>query len=103
MTNNKVKIMQDTMKIIEGESGISQDTKDQLLNNLQKVLTPLQTDKWVYRLVVGFLGFTVLVTVVGGLILNGKTGSAIPEGIIALGSAAVGALAGLIAPSPGSR
>lgn len=60
----------------------------------------LESDPWVYRLVVGFLGTTVLGVVVGciayGLL---KTGD-LPSGLVALGSAAVGALAGLLAPSP---
>ncbi|NEU10703.1 hypothetical protein G3T14_00980 [Methylobacterium sp. BTF04] len=57
-------------------------------------------DKWVYRMVVGFLG-GVLIIVAIGLILLGYAGEKpAPEGLIALGSAAVGALAGLLAPSP---
>jgi len=43
---------------------------------------------------------TVLLTVLGGFYLSIKTAATIPEGLIALGSTAVGALAGLLAPSP---
>ena len=63
--------------------------------------TPLLTDNWIYRLVVGFLGGVAILVVLG---LVGKTLFApqgdVPDGLIALGSAAVGALAGLLAPSP---
>lgn len=61
--------------------------------------TPLQTDKFIYRTVVISLGLTVLISIIGTLIMayNAKL---IPEGVVALGSAAVGALAGLLAPSP---
>jgi hypothetical protein len=45
----------------------------------------------------------LLFTIIGGFILSFKTAATIPEGLIALGSAAVGALAGLLAPSPMSR
>ncbi len=60
---------------------------------------PLQTDKWIYRMVVISLGLTVLISIVGLLIMS-FYGKLLPEGVVALGSAAVGALAGLLAPQP---
>ena len=63
-----------------------------------------QSDILIYRIVVGVLGAAVLLTVVGGLglaFLGKPTEYKIPAELIALGSAAVGALAGLLAPSPG--
>lgn len=61
---------------------------------------PLQTDNWIYRIVVGALGLVVLVTIIGQIFLALNTDKFLTEGIIALASAAVGALAGLLAPSP---
>lgn len=60
---------------------------------------PLDWDKWIYRSVVWALGAALVITIIGAIILalNGK---ALPEGIIAVGSASAGALAGLLAPSP---
>jgi hypothetical protein len=60
---------------------------------------PLQTDVWIYRVVVISLGAAVVLAVLGaiGLAMAGKES---PELLTALGSAAVGALAGLLAPSP---
>jgi hypothetical protein len=60
----------------------------------------LQTDPVVYRIVVLSLGLTVILSVIGFIILSfdGKVAS---EGLVAIGSAAVGAIAGLLAPSPG--
>ena len=59
-------------------------------------------DTWIYRIVVGSLGLVALIVVVGYIAhaMNGGA-PAIPDGVIAIGSAAVGALAGLLAPSPG--
>ncbi len=70
-----------------------------LLGNLT---SPLKFDLWIYRVVVGVLGLTVLTTVVGGIWLAFKADPNIklPDAIVAIGSAAVGALAGLLAPSP---
>lgn len=60
---------------------------------------PLEWDYWIYRIVVATLGLAVL-GALGGAIFLAATGKAIPEVLVALGSAAVGALAGLIAPPP---
>lgn len=66
--------------------------------------SPLKTDVWIYRMVVGALGLTVLIAVIGALYLSSISTKdwayAIPDALVALGSAAVGALAGLLAPSP---
>ena len=64
------------------------------------------SDVLIYRIVVTVLGATVLLTVVGGLglaFLGSPNNYKIPPELIALGSAAVGALAGLLAPSPGQN
>ena len=61
---------------------------------------PLQTDNWIYRIVVLSLGVVVLVTIIGQIVLMIRADKYLTEGIIALASAAVGALAGLLAPSP---
>ncbi|WP_205995667.1 hypothetical protein [Pseudolabrys sp. FHR47] len=62
------------------------------------------SDVVIYRIVVTVLGATVILTVAGGLglaFLGSPDNYKIPPELIALGSAAVGALAGLLAPSPG--
>ena len=60
----------------------------------------LTTDKWTYRIVVLSLGFAVLIGMIGLILLSGKGVQSVPDGLVAIGSAAVGALAGLLAPSP---
>jgi hypothetical protein len=65
-----------------------------------KRTTPLNGDVWVYRMVVGFLGGVVTIVAVGLIVLSFVESKSTPEGLIALGSAAVGALAGLLAPAP---
>ena len=66
---------------------------------LETFATPLQTDKILYRIVVGSLGAAVLITLIGAIALV-AFGRDTPEILVAIGSAAVGALAGLLAPSP---
>lgn len=61
--------------------------------------TPLQNDPWIYRVVVLSLGFMGTGAIIGAMLLA-FVGKTTPEVVTALGSAAVGALAGLLAPSP---
>jgi hypothetical protein len=69
---------------------------------LQRLAAPLETDVWIYRTIVGALGLTMLLVIVGScvLVLYDKS---IPDVLVAIGTASVGAIAGLLAPSPGSR
>lgn len=63
-------------------------------------------DNWVYRLVVGSLGLAILFVIVGIIILlvSDKTiEPTITTLFTAIASGAVGALAGLLAPSPKSN
>jgi len=103
MANHMKETIQRLAQQLTDDESLPTDQKVKLLENLQKLSPPLQSDRWIFRLVVGFLGITVLLTVIGGFYLSIKTAATIPEGLIALGSAAVGALAGLLAPSPMGR
>jgi hypothetical protein len=95
-----LRAVQDAISFVSTTGGIPDDVKKNLVDILRPALSPLASDPWIYRMVVGFLGFTVLATVIGGLLIKAYSGGEITQGIIALGSAAVGALAGLLAPSP---
>lgn len=84
---------------------IKEDPKKELPKLAEEVigmLPPIEMppDVWIYRVVVGSLGFTVLSVVIGSMILTGIKIDTIPDLLTAIGSAAVGALAGLLAPSP---
>lgn len=92
---------------------LTQKVKDDPAQELPKIAkqvirdmeTPLKWDKWIYRIVVFSLGITILLVVGGAIYLAAtKPGEVrIPEVLTAIGSAAVGALAGLLAPSPSSK
>lgn len=61
---------------------------------------PLESDVWIYRIVVLVLGLVVLSATLGLIFVFNDGASKIPETLTALGSGALGALAGLLAPSP---
>lgn len=69
--------------------------------------SPLLTDIWIYRIVVLSLGVTIISIIIGVLILIGREqisdDKGVPTILTAIGSAAIGALAGLLAPSPKNK
>ncbi|MBP6748147.1 MAG: hypothetical protein KA144_00800 [Xanthomonadaceae bacterium] len=83
---------------------IPENMKRDLIRKVEEIPRVIDTDPWIYRMVVFFLGVTVMSTVIGGIVLTWVGGTSanfqIPQGVVAIGSAAVGALAGLLAPSP---
>lgn len=83
---------------------ISDNAKKDISRKLNTLLSPLETDVIVYRIVVSLLGLVALITVLGPIIVSLANKATdvkdMPDGIIAIGSAAIGALAGLLAPNP---
>ena len=69
-------------------------------NPARTAAAPQLSDVRIYLWVVAFLGLTVLATVAGLIILAATGKSPAPEGLLALGFGALGALGGLLAPSP---
>ena len=59
-------------------------------------------DKMIYRTVVIALAGVALLAVIGALVLAAYK-QVVPDMVTALGSAAIGAMAGLLAPSPSAK
>ena len=57
-----------------------------------------QKDVWLYRMIIGALGLTLVASVIGAITLA-MTGQSTPELLVALGSAAIGGLAGFLVPT----
>jgi len=100
------KAIENIKSAVDG-TALSQSDKD----NVKKVIDeevakggPLDWDKWIYRMVVAALGLAILSCLSFVFVLslsNTDSNLQLPEIFMAVGSAAVGALAGLLAPSPG--
>lgn len=77
-------------------TNLSSKEKIDLINELRKN-NPVSSDRWAPRVAIWVLGITTLVTVIciTIIIMNGKPGNDY-QGLIAIASAAVGGLAGLI-------
>ncbi len=94
-------------EMVENDTDLQDQIKADPKNAIRqfKSQDPIYTkDKWVYRLVVGILGSVILISVIGVVtLMSGKTDNVdklIPTMLTALSSAAIGALTGLLAPSP---
>ena len=81
------------------DSALQAQIKADPVTTIANLATPLQTDVWIYRIVVGVLGIIALIAIIGAIQLA-NTPNGVPDAVLALGGAAVGALAGLLAPSP---
>jgi hypothetical protein len=57
-----------------------------------------QKDVWLYHMIIAALGLTVVVGVVGAILLA-ITSQSTPELLAALGSTAIGGLAGFLVPT----
>jgi hypothetical protein len=62
MANNVKETLQNLIQQVTNDNSLSSDQKVRLLESLQTLSTPLQSDRWIFRLVVAFLGLTVLLT-----------------------------------------
>jgi len=100
----KVDSVRELVTMIKKDKNLEEEIRKDPVKAITKIAeSPLKTDKWIYRIVVSALGLAVLIIVIGGIYLAAKPNTAIPDTLVALGSAAVGALAGLLAPAPGSK
>ncbi len=86
-------------EVLDWNSVQQTDVNDNQDENRRRITTApvYQSDKRFYQIVVWFLGLTMLICTVGAIGLA-AFGKEIPDMIVAVGSAAIGALAGLFAP-----
>lgn len=100
MESNEETVFSLMAKVIENEK-ITHSERIQLLDEIRKARPALE-DRWIYRWVVNFIGIALLLTVVviALCIFTGKPD--IPDGVVAIGSGALGALSGLLANRPKS-
>ena len=98
--NTKVQSAMELADQVASDPDLQEEVKADPAGALRRLAgPPLQTDVWIYRMVVMALGLVVLIAM-GGTIYLANSANGVPDALISLGSAAVGALAGLLAPSP---
>ena len=102
-----MKTIQELSEQIESNDSLRNEFQQNPIDTIKKMsIAPSYTqDIWIYRTIVIVLGLAVIAIIVGVIILminNGKglKDLEIPTILTALGSAAIGAIAGLLAPNP---
>lgn len=96
---NQVRDVAELARMVAGSPEMQAKIREDPAGAIAQLAGPLQTDVWIYRFVVCALGLVAIIAIVGTIVLaNGANG--VPDALISLGSAAVGALAGLLAPAP---
>lgn len=98
----RVQAVSDLASEVANNPTLAAEIKQDPAKALQAIGTNQLPNTTVYRLVVCALGGAVLLGIIGSIVLA-FVGKPIPDMLTALGSAAVGALAGLLAPSPASK
>ncbi len=101
-----MKALDNLESLIAQSPELQQTSKEQFLKKVREARSPLEKDNWIYRIVVASLGLAILTCLAFSFIISLKSTDPnasieMPEIFMAIGSAAVGALAGLLAPSPG--
>ena len=66
---------------------------------IKSIPVPLASDVWLYRIIVATVGLVLLISVAGIIALS-LEGKAPPDVLVALVSAALGGLIGLLTPTP---
>jgi hypothetical protein len=83
----------------QSEEIVQQNIGKAEVHNFNISQKPIETDFWIYRIVVGGLTSTVLGCLIGAIALQ-ISNRPTPELLTALGTGSLGALSGLLAPSP---
>ena len=95
MNNSANPSLYGLMEKVLSDTTLKNEEKIKLIDELRKN-NPAASDRWAPRVAIWILGAAVITTIICITILGGKTS----EGLIAIGSAAVGGLAGLISQVP---
>lgn len=106
MAQKQIKSFEEFKTQLETNVDLQKEFKENPVNAIQNFhqQNPLSNDKWIYRIIVLSLGLTIISIIIGVIILVGtgkiKGDESVPTILTAIGSAAIGALAGLLAPPP---
>jgi hypothetical protein len=78
---------------------LQEQVKQDPVGTLRRLAEPLESDPWIYRIVVLSLGLAAIGVVAGVIALKAlDKATTIPDALVAIGSAAVAALAALLVP-----
>ena len=92
----------DLAEMVREDPALAREIQSRPAETIADLAAPLEYDLWIYRIVVGALSLVAVVSILGAIVVAvATTDTQVPDAVVALGSAAVGALAGLLAPQGG--
>ena len=97
--STQVQYVRDLAKRVAHDPQLANEIKQDPEGALARIAEPIP-DTTVYKIVVSALGLAILIALVGAIILLSQKDNPDLAVVSAIGSAAVGALAGLLAPAP---
>ena len=90
----------DLAELVRTDPDLQAEVKKDPVETLERLSRPLESDLWIYRIVVGTLAFSILAVIVASTVIVLTQDSDVPDVLVAIGTGAIGALAGLLAPVP---
>lgn len=99
MNTQRIASTADLAEAVASNPDLARRIRDDPEGVIRSIARPLANDRFIYRAVVIVLSLAVMLTIVGALVF-GYNGKSIPDVVVAIGSASVGALGGLLAPPP---
>ncbi len=87
----------DLIKIVLQDNALTSKEKKLLIDELRKN-NPGSNDRWTYRYAIIALVLAVILTILALWFLSAQDAKQIPDGLVSIGSAAVGGLVGLLTP-----
>ncbi|BAY67123.1 hypothetical protein NIES22_72860 (plasmid) [Calothrix brevissima NIES-22] len=94
----KITSLTELSKQVSQGAELPRESKEDSHESITNIGTPLQTDRWIYRIVVSTFALTIIFCISSAVLLQFHE-KKIPEVITGLGIGALGGLAGLLAPT----
>ena len=102
--NRRASTATDLAELVRDDPELQAEVRKDPVEALERLSRPLENDYWIYRIVVGSLALSIFAVIVATtLIVLTKDDVQIPDVLVALGTGAIGALAGLLAPVSSGR
>ena len=90
----------DLAELVRTDPDLQAEVKKDPVEALERLSRPLESDLWIYRIVVGTLAFSILAVIVASTVIVLTQEADVPDVLVAIGTGSIGALAGLLAPVP---
>lgn len=101
MENRRASTATDLAELVREDPELQAEVRKDPVETLERLSRPLESDLWIYRIVVGTLSFSILAVIIATtVIVLTQEPVEIPDVLVAIGTGAIGALAGLLAPVP---